>query len=166
MAKNKRFVFSVLIVTLLLALPTTALAAKRIYQADLTTDAELHEVIGSSAQGSATFGANPGGSSLHFELKVFGLSGGATSAHIHLPATPEQNAPVVVTLCGGPPPAVVATCPFDNGAMIFDGNIGGSLPQGVTPAQFFNALNSGLAYVNVHTALNPAGEVRGQIYQQ
>jgi hypothetical protein len=52
--------------------------------------------------------------------------------------------------------------------MFIEGVISPSLLQawGITGAQLFGYFDAGLAYVNVHTALNPAGEVRGQIIGQ
>lgn len=163
--KNRLFVFFMLIV-LVLALPATALANKRIYKAALSTGAELHTVVGSTARGSAVFGTNQDGS-VRFSVSVYNLTGTPTGAHIHAPATTSENAGVVVTLCGsGPGTAVVATCSMVNGVFIVEGTIRGSHLNGISGADFFSYLDDGLAYINVHTSLNPVGEARGQIYLQ
>lgn len=161
MKSVKQLLMLVLLAAVVLALPVTVLANKQVFRATLTTDAELHEVIDSNARGAAIVGTTPQG--IHFEVSVNGLSGAATAAHIHGPATPEQNASPVVTLCGNPQPAVLAECTMENGALKIRGMITTQL-VGMTPAQFLAALQSGNLYVNVHTQLNPAGEARGQLY--
>jgi hypothetical protein len=72
------------------------------------------------------------------------LTSAETNAHFHAPAPPGVNAPVVVQL---PTP--------------------GSPKNGcVTPdltEDLRGALLQGLWYVNIHTANNPGGEIRGQV---
>lgn len=70
------------------------------------------------------------------------LSGKATAAHVHV-GKRGRPGPVALALCG----------PCRSGAR-------GSTKAGGGTVQ---ALLTGGAYVNVHTARNPAGEIRGQI---
>lgn len=166
MNRKHRFLFVFVVLALLVMLPSAAFASKQVWKARLTTSAELHDVVNSSAAGSLLVGTNPDGSP-RFTLFVHDLSGPATAAHIHGPADETQNASPVVTLCGnGPTAPVVATCTMDaSGNLMIEGDIrGANLAAGVTGAQLFDWLDNGLLYVNVHTALNPAGEARGQIY--
>jgi hypothetical protein len=143
-----------------------ALASKTMYQARLTTGAELHEVVGSSASGSFNMGTNPDGT-MQFTLSVRGLSGPATGAHLHAVADETQNEGVVLTLCGSPAPSVTGACVTDgDGRLVVQGTALGHHLQGISGRDFFAALNNGEVYVNVHTALNPAGEVRGQLYRR
>ena len=163
MSKTQRSLLVTLILALLVVLPTTALANKRLYQARLSYSNELHTVVGSLAAGSATLGNNPDGS-LRFMVQVRNLSGNPGAAHIHGPADATQNAGVLITLCGGSPSACP---PLDaNNNWYLEGNITPSqLAQaGLTGATFMSYLEGGLLYVNVHTALNPAGEARGNFY--
>jgi hypothetical protein len=81
---------------------------------------------------------------LAWRLTFARLSGPATAAHIHLGA-PGKAGKVVVPLCG----------PCASGA---HGTYTKALPGTVQ-----TALLAGKAYVNVHTKLNPAGEIRGQV---
>jgi len=37
---------------------------------------------------------------------------------------------------------------------------------GISGAQFMSDIQNGLLYVNVHTELNPSGEIRGQVLPQ
>lgn len=87
-----------------------------------------------------------------------------TQAHIHC-APQNQNGPVVVHLIGMIPGG------FDMDDKVADFTItDGNIVQGAgcTPAinnvtDLFNAMRNGNTYVNVHTLINPAGEIRGQI---
>lgn len=168
MKNRTRFIVLAIAILMVFALPTTAFASKRLYKARLSTSAELHEVVGSTASGSMVLSNNQDGT-LRFMLSVRNLSGNATAAHIHAPADVDENASPVITLCGnGPTPAVFAICETVDGSLVLSGDFNGSflMGSGMTAAEFFNALNNGLAYVNVHTAQNPAGEVRGQLIEQ
>ena len=166
MKSTRRFLIVVFVLILVAALPMTVLASKQIFQATLTTDAELHEVVESSARGSFTLGQNPDGT-MRFMLSVRNLSGVPTGAHIHGPATEAENAPVLLTLCGNPAPSAGGECVLDStGTLLVSGSFNSSLLRGVSGGDFVRYLNDGLLYVNVHTALNPAGEVRGHIYRR
>jgi hypothetical protein len=83
---------------------------------------------------------------LAWHLTFTKLSGPGTMAHIHL-APPGKAGPIVIPLC--------APCkPSASGS--FTGPIGGNVT-------LLHALLGGGAYVNVHTTLNPQGEIRGQL---
>jgi hypothetical protein len=168
---RKKLMLTLLVaIVLTLVVASTALAAKRVYKAQLSAANELHEVVGSSARGSAVFSRRPDG--LDFMLVVRGLSGAPTGAHIHAPADATQTAGVVLTLCGNPAPSAAGSCAsgFDEstGELQIQGQITSSLlaQWGLQAATLDGWLEDGLAYVNVHTALNPAGEARGQIIRQ
>jgi hypothetical protein len=89
------------------------------------------------------------GDKLAFNITYSGLSGPATLAHIH-GATNTANATGVQ----------IDLAPFNGGAFGTRGILSGTVK--VTSAQRTMILN-GLSYVNIHTAANPSGEVRGQI---
>lgn len=99
------------------------------------------------ANGSATFLLDD--DTLYFEVKYGGLSGTATAAHIHGPATAATAAGILINLA-----------PFNGGAFGSNGTMSGSVV--LTPEQKAMVM-SGLTYVNVHTAANGGGEMRGQI---
>ncbi len=86
-----------------------------------------------------------------------GLSGDATAAHIHCCAAPGVSAGVVLPFTGFPGmTAGTFTETFDLSKFAFG--------SGVTEASFIEGLNGGLAYLNIHDAKYPGGEIRGQIY--
>jgi hypothetical protein len=84
---------------------------------------------------------NKTGATLTWKLTFTRLSGKALAAHIHR-GKPGKAGPVVVPLCG----------PCRSGRV---GKV--NISKAV-----LTALEAGNAYVNVHTARNPAGEIRGQ----
>ena len=79
------------------------------------------------------------------------LSGPATAMHIHAAAGAGTNAPPLFDLAGF---HFVAANPAHGGVII------GSI---VYPSTDVPNLFAGLDYVNIHTALNPNGEIRGQL---
>jgi len=142
-------------------------ATKRIYSAKLSVNNELHQVVDSTARGAAMLGTNINGSGYIFQVVVRNLSGQPTGVHLHAPATESENAPIIITLCGNPGPAAITVCPdLDaDGVFAIQGTLtpGLAAQWGLSGGTFQDWLEGGLAYVNVHTALNPAGEARGQL---
>ncbi|HVY15247.1 MAG TPA: CHRD domain-containing protein [Rhodopila sp.] len=82
---------------------------------------------------------------LTYTLTFDKLTGPATVAHLHGPAARNANAGVMVPLGDKNP-----TSPVTGTATLTDDQI--------------KALQGGKVYVNVHTAANPSGEIRGQVY--
>jgi glucose/arabinose dehydrogenase len=109
--------------------------------------AERPTPITNSAAGSGTFSLE--GDTLTFNVVYAGLSGPAVAAHIHGTADSSTTAGVLISLA-----------PFNGGAWGTGGTLAGSVT--LTPTQR-EAVLAGQTYVNVHTAANPGGEVRGQI---
>ena len=81
---------------------------------------------------------------LTYTVTFEGLSGPATAAHFHGPAAAGANAGVAVPIGGKGP-----TSPVHGTATLTDAQI--------------KDLEAGMWYVNVHTAANPGGEIRGQV---
>ena len=100
----------------------------------------------SKAIGSVTATYDTATKTLAWKGIYSGLTGDATMAHFHGPGEPGQNAGVAVWIStkGSPFPAS-----FEGKATLTD-------------AQAAD-LMAGRWYVNIHTAANPAGEIRGQI---
>ena len=107
------------------------------------------------------------GSAINFTLSWSNLSGNPAAAHIHL-AQKNVSGGVVAFLCGGggQAPCPAATTATVTGTITAT-NIQPLLAQGIAgPADFAEvvaAIRAGVTYANVHTALLPSGEIRGQI---
>ncbi|HWQ93435.1 MAG TPA: CHRD domain-containing protein [Clostridia bacterium] len=89
------------------------------------------------------------GSALTFTISYRGLSSAATAAHIHGASAATNSGPVLIDLG-----------PFHTGAMNTNGSFSGTLV--LTEAQKALVM-AGQTYVNIHTAPNPGGEIRGHI---
>lgn len=99
--------------------------------------------VATPGMGEAEIWLNKQTNLLKWKVTYSGLTGPATMAHLHGPAAAGVNAGVVV------PFATPVTSPIEGQATI-------------TPAQA-KELTSGLWYVNIHTAANRGGEIRGQV---
>jgi CHRD domain-containing protein len=127
------------------------------YRAPLSAAQEFGVVDAPGAGGSAVFWVD--GNTLHYEVTVRHLTGAAIQAHIHGPADRHVNAGVSIWLCG------TAAAPGPTGTPVCSSTTDGVLVAGsatVTTDQLA-MLDAMLGYANVHTALHPAGEVRGQV---
>jgi len=114
--------------------------------------------VPSFATGWATFEINDQRKDLDYELHVQGISG-VTQSHIHF-GLPGKNGGVVAFLFGRVPATGLVSGELSRGTITeadlvgeFAGNFDG----------FAQALRDGQCYVNVHTADNAPGEIRGQI---
>jgi hypothetical protein len=98
----------------------------------------------SNARGAftATLTKTDSGASMAWRLEFSNLSGPAVAAHIHV-ADRGKAGPVRVPLCAPCASGVTGTANID--------------------ASVLDAIQNDRAYVNVHTATNPAGEVRDQV---
>jgi hypothetical protein len=112
------------------------------YKATLDSKSEVPPNA-STGTGTADIDYDPASKKLSWKLTYSGLSGAATAAHFHGPAEPGKGAGVAVAIPGA------TTSPAEGSAVLTD-------------AQAAD-LTAGKYYVNVHTAANPAGEIRGQV---
>jgi len=96
----------------------------------------------SKGAGQGTFDYDTATRLLQWHITYNGLTGRATAGHVHGPATVGANAGVAI-------PIPFAASPIDGSATL-------TRAQGAW-------LKAGRLYVNVHTAANPDGEIRGQI---
>ncbi len=104
---------------------------------------ETTRVKGAKAGAAGRFTATLNGTSLKWTLSFKNLSGSATAAHIHT-ARKGVAGPVTVPLCAAP-----CTSPVSGTTVL--------------TADQMKDLLAGKQYVNIHTAKNPGGEIRGQI---
>ena len=99
--------------------------------------------VTTAGKGTADVDFDPATKKLSWKLTHSGLSGPATAAHFHGPGEPGKNAGVAVAIPNA------ASSPVEGSATLTD-------------AQAAD-LAAGKYYVNVHTAANPGGEIRGQV---
>ena len=129
----------------------------RSFSAPLSGEAEVPPVD-TDARGLATFRVDRNRSELHYTLRVKDLED-AVAAHIHL-APVGENGSVAAFLFSSAEPVT------KNGVLaagvITEADLVGPL-EGASLVDLLELLETGGAYVNVHTAANPPGELRGQI---
>ena len=97
----------------------------------------------SAGKGAADIDYDAATKKLSWKLTYSGLTGPATVAHFHGPAEEGKNAGVAVMIPNA------TSSPVEGSATLTD-------------AQATDLL-AGKYYVNVHTAANPGGEIRGQV---
>jgi hypothetical protein len=97
----------------------------------------------SAGKGTADIDYDAATKKLTWKVTYSGLSGPATAGHFHGPAEVGKNASVAVAIPN------IATSPVEGSATLTD-------------AQAADLI-AGKYYVNVHTAANPGGEIRGQV---
>jgi hypothetical protein len=138
-------------------------AASRNYRAHLS-GAEEVPVAESLAQGQAIFKLSKDGTELEYKLIVANIEN-VTMAHIHLAPAGVNGAVVAWLYPEGPPPQLI---PGRTQGVLAEGTITAADLVGPLAGQplstLLDALESGNAYVNVHTSQYPGGEIRGQIH--
>jgi hypothetical protein len=127
-----------------LALAALSLAAARttVWTAALSSGQEVPKQVVKDAAAHGLFKGTLSGTKLKWKLTFAKLTGPATAAHIHMAAKGKSGA-IVVPLCG--------PC------------TSGMTGSATLTAVELSAFKKHLLYVNVHTAKNPNGEIRGQL---
>jgi len=123
-----------------LAVAATGFAEEMKFRADLKGSTEVPPVQ-TSATGTADITYDSATKNLSWTIEHTGLSGDVTAAHFHGPAAVGVNAPPVVP---------IELSALAKGSATLD------------DAQAKD-LTEGRWYLNLHTAANPDGEIRGQV---
>ncbi|MEP7306247.1 MAG: CHRD domain-containing protein [Acidobacteriota bacterium] len=115
--------------------------------------------INTGAFGSATVVVDLTARTVTYTVTVFNLPSGVTASHIH--AGPAGTAgPVVVNFA----PAVASSNDFSFTGVVPDTAFALNPNVGIRSADdMFQAILGGNSYVNVHSTVNPGGEIRGQL---
>jgi hypothetical protein len=151
----------------LLGSATPSSATLLVYSASLSGLNEVPANV-SPATGLSTITYDTVAHTLLVDVSFSGLLAPVTAAHIHCCTPAGSNVGVAVALLGFPvgvssgsyshlfdladPSVFNATFRTNNG-----GTAAGA------EAALLNGFDNGLAYVNIHTALLPGGEIRGQV---
>ncbi len=138
---------------LLMAVPAAVFAADEVFKADLTGDAQVPPIT-VNGTGDATVTIADDESSVSWDVSYSGLTGDAAAGHIHFGAA-DVAGPVMIAF-----PSVSKTG-SDGTFASGDYATGDGLPADW--AGVLTAIRDGDAYVNIHTAANKGGEVRGQL---
>jgi CHRD domain len=127
-----------------LAVATLSLAAGRttVWTAALSSGQEVPKQVVKDTAAHGQFKGTLSGNKLTWTLTFTKLTGPATAAHIHMGAM-HTSGNVVVPLCGPCKSPVKGTATLTTALK--------------------SAFKKHLLYVNVHTAKNPGGEIRGQL---
>lgn len=130
------------------------------YSATLRADAERPNPVNlPNAGGSASVVKN--GNVYTYTVTYSGLTGSPTISHIHGPANSTAAAGILVNF------TVPAGLPANSGS--FSGTFTAAdivASRGVSGDSLDVLLKNGNSYVNVHSAANPGGEIRGQLLAQ
>lgn len=124
------------------AQPTTTMPMTSTLSARLAGSSEV-PAVNSAGSGTLDATLNKQTMVLSYTVTYTGLSGAATAGHLHGPAPAGTNAGVALPFSG-------------NLASPFKG-------QATLTADQMSQLMAGNWYVNLHTAANPGGEIRGQV---
>jgi len=119
-------------------------AATVAYHASLSAADEVPPT-GTAGTGklSATF--DPDTKDFDYKVEYQGLTGPASAAHFHAPASKGQNAPVSVPMTGSLASPIAGKTKLTS--------------------EQSDALSNGKMYFNVHTEAHKSGEIRGQLEQ-
>ena len=123
-----------------IALTGSALAEKMKVTLDSKSEVPPNTSAGT---GTADVDYDAASKKLTWKLTYSGLSGPATGAHFHGPAEAGKNAGVKVAIPNA------TSSPAEGSAILTDEQAAD--------------LTAGKYYINVHTAANPGGEIRGQV---
>lgn len=138
------------------------------FEANLTAAAEVNPPAGNpTATGTANLVLED--RVLTVTVTVNGqLTSNLTMAHIHGPAAAGVNANIVLdfvpsmttVINAGTRTGTIVSASYDLDAL----TVSSTGVLRVSADELIAMLNNGTAYVNVHTATNPGGEIRGQIH--
>jgi len=102
--------------------------------------------VTTSATGSLTGSYDTVSKQLIYSITWTGLSGDVTASHFHGPALAGEDA-----------------LPMQDIAIVTNGMAGSTADTITASNDLHTALLAGKVYYNLHTALNPGGEIRGQV---
>lgn len=127
--------------------------------AALSGSGEAPTPLLTGAFGTATVTVDMGTRTVTYRVDVFNLPSGVTAAHIHVGGIGLAG-PVVVDFA----PPTPASNDFSFGGTVRDSEFRLQPVYGIRSADdMFQAILGGNSYVNVHSAVNTGGEIRGQL---
>ena len=126
------------------------------------------EVPANATTGAGTFTATLDTSTniFTYDVTFTGLTSNTTAGHIHGPAATTASSGTTINFVSlaGATFSVGATSGTGHGATTL--NAATQITATISGDSLKKLLFAGLTYVNIHTASNPGGEIRGQISKQ
>ena len=156
---NARWTLPLFVMALVAFGAGSASAQQFTLTATLTGAGETPAPILTGAFGSATVVVDMTARTVTYTVTVFNLPSGVTASHIHAGAVGTPG-PVVVNFA----PAVNSSNDFSFTGVVPDTAFALQPAIGIRSADdMFQAILGGNSYVNVHSTVNPGGEIRGQL---
>jgi CHRD domain len=148
----------------------TARGGQDTFREQLTGYEETPVVVSTTGSGSARIEIDDRDDEIEYRVSYTALSGDVLQAHIHF-GIPAQSGGISVFLCTnlGNGPAGTQACPAAPATItgtIVPADVIGPSAQGIAAGEFeelVDAIREGATYVNVHSSVFPAGEIRGQL---
>jgi hypothetical protein len=126
---------------------------ERSFTVSMTGPKEVPPVT-TAATGTATFTLDAAETTLSYSISVQNMSSNITAAHIHLGRSGVAFAGNII---------IALTTPVNNSTVTGTITSSATLGLGLTWNSLIDLIRNGDTYVNVHTMINGAGEIRGQI---
>jgi CHRD domain len=148
----RRILLVVLALSVAIAVPAVAATSKK-FTASLNGKSETPPTK-SAGTGTASFVVSKSGKAISYTINAKGLTGPVQAIHIHF-GKKGKAGPVILPICLKP-------CTLPKSGRLTKKNFAkaAGVPNFGTAIQ---DLRAGKTYVNIHTAKNPGGEIRGQI---
>jgi hypothetical protein len=131
----------------------TVVVPERNFVATMTGGNERPNPINPAGNGTATFTIDDAETTISYTLSVASMTSNVTASHIHL-GNASVSGSIIVPLAT--PTSATSTV---NGTI----TAASTLQLGLTLPSLIALMRTSDVYVNVHTANNPGGEIRGQI---
>jgi hypothetical protein len=120
---------------------------------------EAPNLILTGASGTAEVFVNMATRDVTYTIRIFNIPSGTTAGHFHV-GGPGLAGPIVVNL--SPPPQI--SNDYVLSGTVNASNLTARPEQGVRDWEdFIQSLIGGQTYLNIHTNVNPGGEIRGQL---
>jgi len=121
--------------------------------------------VSSAGSGEFTATVDDANQTIHYTLRFDNLNSGVLFAHVHFGQRGVAGG-VAAFLCGGGSKPAACVPGTTITGTITPADVIGPTGQGIAPGEWSElvaAIRAGVAYANVHSMTQPAGEIRGQI---
>ena len=129
------------------------------------TGYEETPAVSSAGSGEFTATVDDANQIIHYTLRFDNLNSGVLFAHVHFGQRGVAGG-VAAFLCGGGSKPAACVPGTTMTGTITPADVIGPTGQGIAPGEWSElvaAIRAGVAYANVHSMTQPAGEIRGQI---